>query len=403
MPLQGPRCARIDEIASITELADCVFMQGRTGVMGDLFPRLFHKDNRDNLFVFIDGERVVSHVGMVERKARIPGCGLHVACMGAVATYEDYRGRGLASQLVRAALDKARADGVDVMLISGDRTLYRRIGAFPVGRDFRCVLDADILDWLHNPRVRVRKALESDLPACAAAYDAKPVGFVRPMDEWKDYIDSKATAEGWHHLLVVEEDGEFRGYAAVHRGHDGSHGEVAEFGGTCGAAASGCQRGARTGERQASPNSAQGLGSGKVDAPHLLGGALRAISEKTGEKPLKITLQQHDEALRAMLAQAGAAFEPVSVDGAWTIVSFTRLMERLRPWIEARAGSASAQSMACSEDETTCTLSIMGKSVTLSRVEAVQLVFGTTVDASPSPLFGSIFPVPTIAYGIGYV
>ena len=368
-PLQGPRCARIDELASITELADCVFMHGRTGVMGDLFPRLFHEDNLENLFVFVEGERVVSHVGMVERKARIAGCELHVACMGAVATYEDFRGRGLASQLVRAALNKARTDGVDVMLISGDRTLYRRIGAFPVGHDYRCIADADVLDRLHNPRVQVRKALESDLAACAEAYDAKPVGFVRPMEEWKDYIDSKAAAEGWRHLLVVEEEGVFRGYAAVHRGHDGSHGEVAEFGGE----------------------------------PAAIAGALRAISEVTGEKSLKITLQQHDDALRAMLARAGAVFAPTSVDGAWTIVSFTRLMKRLRPWIEQRAGIESVRSLSCSEDRDSCTLSVLGETVTLSRTEAVQMVFGT-IEGDPSPPpFCDIFPVPTIAYGIGYV
>ena len=368
-PLQGPRCARPDELTSITELADCVFMQGRTGVMGDLFPRLFHEDNRENLFVFAEGGRVVSHVGMVEREARIAGCELRVACMGAVSTYEEFRGKGLASQLVRAALGKARADGVDVMLISGDRTLYRRVGAVPVGCDFRCVADADTTGRLHNPRLRVRRAVEGDLAACAAAYNTKPVRFVRPMKEWSDFLDSRATAEGWHYLLIVEEEGAFRGYLAVARGHDWPCGDLAEFGG----------------------------------APTAVAGALRSVSEATGEKLLRVTLQPHEDALRAALSQAGAAFAPVSVDGAWTIVNFTRLMGRLRPWIDQHAGSAAAQSMNCREDEETCALSLRGETVTLSRAEMAQMIFNTPEGIPPPPPFRDVFPAPTIAYGIGYI
>ncbi len=367
--LQGPRGARPGDLASITELADRVFMPGRAGVMGDLFPRLFHEDNLENLFVFTEAGRVVSHVGMVQRGARIAGCGLHVACMGAVATHEEHRGRGLASLLVHAALDKACADGVDVMLISGDRTLYRRIGAFPVGRHFRCIAGVDILDRLHNPRMRVREAHHGDLAACAVAYNEKPDRFVRPMEDWADRIHSRAAAEGWHYLLVVEEDGAFRGYVAVNRGRDWGYGEVAEFGGV----------------------------------PAAVAGALRSACGLIGESSLKITLQQHDAALRESLADAGTAFAPVSVDGAWTIVDFTRLMERLRPWIEQRAGSEAAQSLKCSEDKETCTLSLLGETLILSRTETVQMIFGTPEGMPDSPPFREVFPVPTLPYGIGYV
>ncbi len=366
--LDCPRTARAEELAQVTELADRVFMPGRTGIMGDLFPRLFHEKNLENLFVFSENGRVISHVGMVERNARIAACALRVACMGAVATEEEQRGRGLASQLVQMALDKARADGVDVMLISGDRTLYRRVGAMPVGQDFRCIADTPILEQLHHPGLRVHSALAGDLAACAEAYDAKPTRFVRPKEEWNDRISTNAAAEGWHHLLVIEEDGTFRGYVAVNRGHRG-HGEVAEFGGV----------------------------------PAAIAGALQAVSGAVGESSLKITLQSHDVVLHETLTQAGAVFTPVSVDGAWTIVSFARLMERLRPWIERRAGKAAEESLTYGEDEGICTLAMLGETLVLSRAEAVQLVFGTTGNITPPPPFRDVFPVPTIAYGIGYV
>jgi ribosomal protein S18 acetylase RimI-like enzyme len=306
---------------------------------------------------------------MVERRARIAGCELHVACMGAVATRETHRGRGFASRLVQAAFDKARADGADLMLISGDRTLYRRAGAVPVGLDYRCVADAGIAERLHDPRVRVRRAVKGDLAACAAAYDMKPARFVRPMREWTDRIGSNAAAEGWHHLLIVEEKGAFRGYVALNRGSDWGHGEVAEFGG----------------------------------APEAVSGALLSVSALAGETSLKMTLQGHDSALREYLTVAGAAFAPVSVDGAWAIVGFTRLVERLGPWVEQRAGSDARRSLACSESEDACTLSMSGRTVTLSRAEAVVMIFGAIGGAAPPPPFCDVFPLPTVAYGIGYV
>ncbi len=368
--LQGPRCALGGELGSIAELADAVFMSGRTGIMGDLFPRLFHRDNLENLFVFSEAGRVVCHVGMIERRARIAACELQVACMGAVATHETCRGRGMASQLVLAALDKARADGVDVVLISGDRTLYRRVGAFPVGCDFQCVADARVLERAHDPRLRVRGAFPGDLSACSAAYDAKPVRFVRPMREWKDRTGSNAAAEGRHHLLVVEEEGAFRGYAAVNREDERGYGEVVEIGG----------------------------------APAAVAGALYSISRQTGQGPLKIRLQQHDTVLRGHLTDAGAMFAPVSVDGSWMIAGFVRLMERLRPWIEERAGRAAVQSLQCGENEGTCMLSMLGETAALSRTEAVRMIFGTPDGMPPCPpAWRGVFPLPTVAYGIGYV
>jgi len=367
--LEGPRQALPEDLPSIAELTDHVFMQDKMGVMGDLFPRLFHRDNAENLFIFSENGRVVSHAGMVERKARIGECELHVACLGAVSTYDEYRGRGLATQLVDAALDKARRDGVDVMLISGDRTLYRRIGAMPVGCDLRCFAGTHARNGLHNPRLRLRKANENDLAACAAAYNEKPARFVRPLLDWQDRIQSNAAAEGWHHLLIVEEDGVFRAYIAVNRAPERSFGDVAEFGGS----------------------------------PEAIAGALRSVSDTTGEQSLKITLQRHDEVLCDLLTRAGVAFVPVSVDGSWTIVNFTRLIERLYPWVRQQAGKKAAASLEGIERGKTCLVTMQDKTLILSRNEAAEMIFGGVSCPSPPPPFDAVFPMPTIAYGIGYV
>ncbi len=132
--MEGPRALRAHELGSLSKLADTVFQSKNDGQMVYQFPVLFGSENHENLLVFVDGGKVVSHVGMVQRWASLAGCTVKVGLIGSVATYEDYRGKGLASQLFAAAAEKAVRDGCDFFMISGGRGLYRRAGAADAAR-----------------------------------------------------------------------------------------------------------------------------------------------------------------------------------------------------------------------------------------------------------------------------
>ena len=100
--MEGPRSVRREEMQSMAQLVDAVFMGGREGAMFGAYPQYFSEANNENHFVFVDGGRVVSHFGMDQRDVSIAGCRLRVGCVGAVATYEEYRGKGMATRLFDA-------------------------------------------------------------------------------------------------------------------------------------------------------------------------------------------------------------------------------------------------------------------------------------------------------------
>src|SRR5581483_7666368 len=128
----GPRALKPNEWTQLDALVSAVF---RPQMFHD-YPQLFNERNRHNLRIVAEDGKVVTHVGMIERPASLAGCRIDVACIGAVATYPDYRGKGFASQAFQDCCDKAAADGIDIMLISGGRGLYTRVGCRQVRQDW---------------------------------------------------------------------------------------------------------------------------------------------------------------------------------------------------------------------------------------------------------------------------
>ena len=68
---------------------------------------------------------------------------MKVALIGAVATDGQYRGRGIATQLVSLATEWAQGQGAAVAVLWGsEHELYRKIGFYPCGRQVRVAISA---------------------------------------------------------------------------------------------------------------------------------------------------------------------------------------------------------------------------------------------------------------------
>src|SRR5690348_8886220 len=129
--MDGPRGARKEDLPSLRALTDLVMREG----LVDQYVQLFNEDNYENLRICVEDGKCVSHVGMTEQGAVLLGCPIHAACIGGVCTHPDYRKRGFASASFDDAARKAREDGIDLMIVSGDRNLYRMRGCVHVGSD----------------------------------------------------------------------------------------------------------------------------------------------------------------------------------------------------------------------------------------------------------------------------
>jgi GNAT superfamily N-acetyltransferase len=175
--LEGPRAARVDELDAAAALANRVFYPDGSGDMGGWFPALYDEENASNLRVILDGQRLVSMAGMLIRDASILGAALRIASIGSVCTLQDYKGRGLASRLVEDAATQARSLGAQLIMVSGDRALYRRMGFTNAGL-FRTIR-VDRGSPLPARKCRARPWIEQDLPEMAGLHESEPVRFRR--------------------------------------------------------------------------------------------------------------------------------------------------------------------------------------------------------------------------------
>jgi len=187
MSVRGPQALKKGQRRSAVELADRVFRVGWGSSMQQDYGLLFAEENVDNLRVFTEKGRVVSLVGMFEREAWLLGTRHLSCCIGGVCTDPDYRGRGLATELMEDARRKALADGADLMLISGGRGLYQRLGYVDVGTYYVCQIQRNRLPTAG--RYTVRPWRPEDVPALTAIHSAEPVRFGRTPEDFLGFLN----------------------------------------------------------------------------------------------------------------------------------------------------------------------------------------------------------------------
>ena len=189
----GPRALKPDEWDQLNAVVSAVF---RPQMFHD-YPQLFNEANRANLRVVAEDGQVVCHVGMTERPATLAGCRIDVCCIGAVATYPEYRGRGFASLAFQDSCEKAAAAGIDILLISGGRGMYTRVGCRQVGNDWDFAITADAANYVKvvvgAPHLgtpvqlggRGRVPDGATLDTLRRLYQLEVARFLRPLDDWR--------------------------------------------------------------------------------------------------------------------------------------------------------------------------------------------------------------------------
>ncbi|OGF47534.1 MAG: hypothetical protein A2452_02445 [Candidatus Firestonebacteria bacterium RIFOXYC2_FULL_39_67] len=81
-----------------------------------------------------DKGKVVSHVGLYPLKMKLPGAVLGIAGIGAVATYEKYRGKGFMKLQLEYAEKLMNENGYDISWLAGERKRYGYFGWENAGR-----------------------------------------------------------------------------------------------------------------------------------------------------------------------------------------------------------------------------------------------------------------------------
>ena len=363
------------ELADLVALTNRVFRARRPGDMGEEYPLVFEPHNLENLRVARHEGRIVAHVGLCLRNATLLGAPLRVASIGAVATDPDHRGHGLASRLMTDAREHAVRDGASLMLISGLRGLYHRLGYVQVG-DFRRF---EIPAGEPNPQVAVDLLDDPDLPAVVRLHQQESVRFLRPLDDWHKLLAAGVLMNHAADLLVLREGGHVAAYAGVQRPEDPASTEkpllVKEI----------------AGSRSA------------------LARALPGIAARYGAPAVELIASSSDDAWCALTAERRWTGEPTPFPGTLGIIDVPRFVRAIQPLLEERCGDE----LRLEPEGAGVRLSTAGESADLSNpAHLTALVFGGETEEAravpelPPALAETVaraFPLPLLWYGYNYV
>jgi predicted N-acetyltransferase YhbS len=186
------RPATPGDLPALAAAADAVFRTPpRPGLdsMARNYPLLFAAGNAGNLWLAVEPGtgRIVAHAGYTLRPALLQGQAAQVACFGAVFTAADQRGRGLATQVFRAAVDRARAAGAELGLVSGARGLYERAGFVPYPLCRRYRVSAGVPATTPIVLSPYTPALLDDLVRLHAA---EPTRLLRSRADWQALVSA---------------------------------------------------------------------------------------------------------------------------------------------------------------------------------------------------------------------
>jgi GNAT superfamily N-acetyltransferase len=365
------RC-RPEELYDLVDLANRVFRAQRPGDMGAEYPLVFELPNVEHLLVARHEGRIVSHVGICLRDAAILGAPLTVASIGAVATDPDHRGAGLATALMEDARRHAVERGASLMLISGGRGLYHRLGYVEVGSFLKYTLPAGP----PAPEFGVAPFHPDDLGAVVSLYQAEPVRFIRPVEDWHKLVAASMLMNQPADLLVIRHRNAIVAYAGAQRPVAGNAAaRVREFAGSRSAIAA----------------------------------ALPGIAAQYGVETADVITWRADAEWRSQAMLRGWSWNQVSFAGTLGIIHPAAFLTAIGPLLRERVG----EELRIEPEGEGAVLEAGGETARLETMgQLTALVFGgDTEEAHALPelpprvraLADAAFPLPLLWYGYNYV
>jgi GNAT superfamily N-acetyltransferase len=388
--MEGPKPARGQEILAASELGRRIFHPDSSAPTGARAAAPPPDTVRENMRIFTDGDRVVSLVVMNYRPVVLLGTPHLVCTFGGVCTDPDYRGHGLATQLLEDCRRKAIADGADLVLISGTRGLYRHSGYSPVGPLNICKVARASLPPAPPGSVPcvLRTAVPGDLAALMQMQVAEPVRFVRTPEELLRLVSSTRVLNG-------------RGQTLVICSHEGGK-PLAWIT---------CLIGGRGRERVPS-NSTRILEV--AGSRWAILNALPALMDRQEVDEVELEYGAWDHEFGRMAADLGWPSEPRPFRGTVGVIAPGRFWDASAGMFREQLGNERFERLALSADDGGIRITCGDECLQLKDWTAfTQLVFthpakrhelelALPAESELARAFGEIFPMPIVNYGLNY-
>ena len=313
---------------------------------GEFFARYNQNDPgfRDALCIVArDGGRLVSTVQIFDRAINLEGQSVPMGGIGSVFTLEEYRHKGVASALMRLAVDTMMREGFEVSLLFAERlTFYNQFGWREIDRKFSILAAAA---GLNVPDRFVIDSFETerDLGEIAAIHGGYSGRFnvtaVRDESAWRANLKFAGNqplhpGEGSEEYFVVCRDGaRIAAYARVTRFHGVSM--VMEYGYGDGGVDAMLATFKYLGQSAAGvPVTVRRIGDHRRDA-------LLHSASKPAEPSVLVTHTAHDPALEKALGDAGCPVaHHVDNNYMWRVLAPDKLARRFSMTPEAASARA---------------------------------------------------------------
>jgi len=382
--MEGPRGTRKEEFNQVMKLVNYVFRESsnKPPNMEKWFPLLFNDDNLENMRIIWQDDRPVSHLGISESEIAIYGCKTKIGSIGSVCTHPEYRKRGFASLLLEDGIKKMDKDGVDIILISGERNLYKRAGCVEAGKVYKFKIFCSDLKRFNAQKVKVFPYQERNLENIVRVYQKEAVRFLRPLEDFRRILTTGAAMDKKAEVLTIHKDNEFLGYLAIQTPEE-KEGE----------------------KRIAQVVEYSGIRGAIIDA-------IRCIFERYNLHELTFNVSFYDSEFIYLLHQKSLASSMENIPGVIKIINFPRLMSRIHPYIEERLDRKTMDLIKFEQKGDRFCIRINKEQFRAEAREFTQIVLGgqnkkekkmILEEGKIEKALANIFPLPFIWPGLNYV
>jgi len=378
--MEGPRGLKKDELRSAAELANLVFRHDSPYKMEEEFPLLFSENNLENMRVFVDAGKVVSMVGMCINDVIIMGCMIGAVCIGSVCTHPEYRNKGLASKLLEDATNRAVQEGASLMLVSGDRGLYRRFGCVDAGIYRWYSIKRDQLE-VHEKNLTLRKYGEKDVIELVKLHQLEPIRFIRTYEDFKTLLESKRLCDQISETYVVEQNGPVVAYVSLQlpRSRD-------------------------------LPLAILELAGSRV----AILKTLRSLMDDVGTESAIVRTTTADVELDHLMVSAGAKRSTGGFMGTVKLIDIERFLESIDTYMTEVIGKRRRKNLSIKYEGKNSELSFtyMDQKFSIRGIDEItSFIFGSVekqqklkhANSELEDMLNSIFPMPLVDYGLNYV
>lgn len=325
------------------------------------FPHLFALNNAQNLYYAAIDNQVVSMAGVYPQVLAIDGIELPVASIGCVATLPAFERRGIATKILNRIFDDLTRQDYPLALISGERGLYRRLDAVPVGSMYEVTLTADALGPIIQDLKGLVTAVVEEIGApersqwastLAPIYWRQANRFRRTVPHMATLLDSLWFARPRYdqRLFTISDHKEITGYVVAYRSPGSSAPvTVMEWGG----------------------NSLTVLAS----MPYIL----NAFANKT----VVVNFHRQDQVLASLITSHGVKLATTPLQGTVRILSLQSLLAQIQSLIQERYGRG--LNLTQDPDQMWTGSSPRGDAVTLSRADIPGYLFNASPDGLGLP------------------